>query len=65
MASVSSSAAAFAAHLADLEISELQPKFAEFGVKTYGDLGFAVSDPQNNDKVEKELIEPICGDQKK
>ena len=65
MASVTNSKAAFRAELVELQISDPESAFGRIGVECFADLAFVVSDAQNNVLIEKELVKPICGDNKK
>jgi len=65
MATTSNSAAAFESHVRELGLGELLPKMKEMGFDTYGDFGFAVSNGADSEKVESELVKPLCGENRK
>ena len=49
----------------ELGVSELEGPCSDQGILAYADLAFAVSDAQSTEKIEAELIKPICKDEKK
>ena len=68
MALAANSEAVFIAHLTEVNMADLIPKFRELGWMTFGDFGFACSSPQGAADAEvfhKEVIEPLVGSDKK
>ena len=61
MASVANSTAAFRSFLVDIGLTPLIDRIFEQGWETYGDLGFACSDPSSASAVAKEIIDVLVG----
>ena len=65
MAIAVNSKAAFLSHLTELELFHLKDKFIELGFDTYGNFGFGCADPNNQELMEREIIKPLVGDDRR